>query len=181
MWQSLFKAMQGFFFSALGLNQTWQFVIFNKIFSKILFILLSKWEAAQSPEQLPSSFIFILSGLSLPALLATSRTNRAHLGQVLDTLLSMSLESVRDFVVCFPARPPPLCEPHSSTLQRPRSLMGNAGEIYILVLSASKWLRWLDWRYGDKKNMTKWHQQLFSLYYKISSIIAFSNLMSLKC
>lgn len=107
-----FQSNARLFFSAQGLNQTWQFVIFNKIFSKILFILLSKWEAAQSPEQLPSSFIFILSGLSLPALLATSRTNRAHLGQVLDTLLSMSLESVRDFVVCFPARappPPPLC------------------------------------------------------------------------
>lgn len=104
-----------------------------------------------------------LCGLSLPALLATSRTNHAHLRWVLDTLLSMSLQSVRDFFCVCSAACHPLCEPHGATLKRPCSLMCNAGSIIRALLpvlalitwspsSGSKQVAQLTWQYGEGRH-----------------------------
>lgn len=137
-------------------------VIFNQLCWKML------WSRSWTENQhnIQTTFLRLssaLCGLSLPALLATSRTNHAHLRWVLDTLLSMSLQSVRDFFcVCFAACHP-LCEPHSSTLKRPHSLMCNVGSIIralVLVLalitwspsSGSKQAAQLTWQYGEGRH-----------------------------
>lgn len=118
----------------------------------------------------------LLSGLSTPAILATSRTYHMNPGQVLDTLLSTEALKCYGFCGVFLSPLNKSVRPCVSfTAPHCRGLMSNTGSIsrdLLLILplitcSASyvrKQAVLLSWlTVWGQKSMTKLHQQLFSL------------------
>lgn len=118
----------------------------------------------------------LLSGLSAPAILATSRTYHMNPGQVLGTLLSTEALKCYGFCGVFPSPLNKSVRPYVSFIApHCRGLMSNAGSIsrdLLLILplitcSASyvrKQAALLSWlTVWGQKSMTKLHQQLFSL------------------